>query len=419
MLYPIHKNPNMPETGSGKLMRFLVAIGICLLVVVVQVQAQSLVIRPDRLMEGDGKTRNITLEANNVAPGATLNISVSYSSDPNSPPTSFIPKFSVQDNSAEDKNTQDGKIRLVLPKAFDKTGVYLVEIDEPRTTLRLVHEPNSSYIRRFVDWLVGAAGSGTRGGLPRKPARERIEEVIQNKTQDKFAIWIAPMPPVGQEIQEDSRTLKIRSALMPSWSRSGNQIACSVWKNGKWNIAVYTINRTGGATPLWQWNPRVDRTSDFSPAWSPNGDAIAFVRLTQDQKSDLWILQLKNRRPQKEIKVTNTGNVQTVFGWDKDAGLIYETRRPVEGRKVWATKTGTDQLTPLSDGYSRVRGSAPLRQTLIYAWESDSPPYSALYEMDSTGKGWPILIGRGLCLYQWPTISRDEKWLAFDFDCPR
>ena len=406
------------------ILRLLIVVCFVLISLTTVVRAQSVVIRPDRLREGDGKTRNITLEAN-VAPGARLSVSVSYSADPNASGTGFIPKFTVQDNSSDDRNPQEGRIRLVLPKAFDRTGVYVVEVDKPRSFLRLVHEPNnSSYFRQFVDWLVGAAGSGERGS-ERKSARERIEEISASKSQEKFAVWTAALPAAGHEIDPESRNLKIRSAVMPAWSRTGNQIACSVWRNAKWNIAAYTINPAGVATELWQWNPRAERIGDFAPAWSPAGDAIAFVRLTPDRKSDVWILQLgKNRRPTKEVKLTNIGNVQAVLGWDKDLGLLFETKSEIADqsrlRQTWATKitAAPVQPAPLSDAYSLVRGSAPLRQTLIFAQENDGPPISALYEMNSSGKRWPLLIG-DYCSYKWPTVSADEKWLAFEFDCPR
>jgi WD40-like Beta Propeller Repeat len=393
-----------------------------------QVRGQSVSIRPDRLREGDGKTRDITLEAS-VAPGAWLSISVSYSSDPSASNTSFIPKYSVQDNSGEDRNPQDGKIRLVLPKAFDKTGVYLIEVDEPRSHFRVVHEPNtSSYFRQFVDRLVAAAGGGERDSEG-KSALERIHEVTKVKGQDKIAIWTAPMPALGQEIDQQSPSLRIRSALMPAWSRNGNYIACSAWRNEKWIIAAYGINRTGAATQLWQWNRPIEGSSDFSPAWSPDGDAVAFVRLDKHQKSDIWILQLdRNRRPKREFKVTDIGKVQAVLGWDKDVGLLFETRKEIEGhpssRQVWATRITIEgtapraEPTPLSDAYSLIRGSAPLRRTLIYAKENDSPPISVLYEMNSSGKRWPVLVG-DFCSRRWPTVSHDERWLAFEFDCPR
>ena len=388
-----------------------------------QTRAQQPAVSPNRLREGDGKTRNITLNAS-VNPGASLSVAVSYSSGPNASNTGFIPKFSVQDNAKDDRNSQDGKISLVLPKAFDKTGVYIIEVGEPRSILRLVHEPNNtSYFRRFVDWLVGAAGTGRRGSESQS-ALERIEEFTNDKNQDKVAIWTTPMPAVGQAIAPESLRLRIRSAVMPAWSRSGNSLAASAWRNGKWVIASYAINRAGSATQIWQWNSSVPRVGDFSPVWSPKGDGVVFVRLDQDRKSDIWILELgRNRRPKKEIRVTHIGNVQAVVGWDKDLGIVFETKSQIEDhssfRQLWALKptVPTVQITPLSDEYNVVRGTAPLRRTLIYGEENEGPPISALYEMDSTGKSWPLLFEES-CTHRWPTVSHDEKWLAFESDCP-
>lgn len=384
-----------------------------------QTYAQSVSIRPDRLREGDGKTRSVTLEAS-VTPGARLNISVNYTPNPSAVTTVLIPGFVVQDNGSEDRNPQDGNIRLVLPRAFDKTGVYTIQVEETRSVLRLVHEPNNnSYVRQFVDWLVSAAGSGERGS-ERKSAAERIAEAIKTGGQDKIAIWTAPMPAQGEMLDQQSLNLRIKSAAMPAWSPKGSSIACSAWRSGKWMIAAYNFRETGEAIELWQWSGPNDGRSDFSPAWSPDGDAVAFVRLNKDQRSDLWILQLdRNDRPKKEIKFTKLGNVQAVLGWDKDLGIVFETKSDSTSRQLWALKpTLTATATPLSDAYNMLRGGAPLRGTLIYTQENESPPVSVVYEMNSSGKRSPLLVGN-FCSYRWPTVSHDEKWLAFEYNCPR
>lgn len=416
----------MSETIPRQLMQFFIAVCIGLTCLAGHARGQYVSIRPDRLREGDGKTRNVTLEANVIA-GASLNISVAYSSDPAVRSTSFIPKFVVQDNTSEDRNPQEGKIRLILPKAFDKTGVYVIEVDEPRSTVRLVHESNnSSYFRQFADWLIGAAGGGERGAQP-KSAIDRIEEASKLKRQDNSAIWMAPMPTVGQPIDQQSPSLKIRSAVMPAWSTTGTRIACSVWRGGKWVIAVYTVSRTGEATELWKWIPHKNTGSDFSPVWSPDGYAVAFARRNQDQKSDIWMLQLdRNHRPKREIKLTDLGSVQGVLGWDKDIGVLFDIRIEMQDRssmrQIWASKItlgrpATDvQRMPLSDAYNLFRGAAPRRQTLIYNHENDAPPVSVLYEMNSSGRRWILLIGE-VCSYNWPTVSHDGRWLAFYSDC--
>lgn len=405
------------------MMRLFIATCICLIGIVWQAEAQTVVIQPDRLREGDGKTRVVSVEVK-VTPGARLSIAVSYRSDPAAPGSSFISKFSVQDNASEDKNPDEGKIRLLLPKAFDKIGVYVIEIDDPRLVLHVVHEPNNaSYFRQFVDWLVTAAGGGERRG-GRESALERILELNKNEVQDKIAIFTVTMPAAGQEIDRKLLKLNIASALMPSWSTKGNYLACSAWRNGNWIVAAYGINRDGVATQLWQWKSPMRGVSDFSPAWSPNGDGVAFVRLDQEQKSNIWVLEFdSNHRPKKEVKVTTIGNVQGILGWDKELGILFETRPSIEGygsfRQPWALKPTVPnaQVTPLTGEYSEFRGGAPLRRSVFYIDEKESSPMSTFYEVTSHGQ--VRILREADCSHRWLAVSSDERWLAFDSDCPR
>lgn len=406
-------------------MRFVILISLCLITLAGQAQAQSVTIRPDRLREGDGKTRNITVE---VA-ATRLSVSVNYTADPGAVTVVFIPRFVVEDNSSDDRNPESGKIRVVLPKAFDRTGVYTIQIDDPGAVLRLVHEPNnSSYFRQFADWLVGGAGSGQRGsdsGSKYPTARERIEQANKTGSQEKLAIWTASLPPLGEQIDQESTKLTIKSAVMPAWSTKGNDITCSAWRDGRWVIATYTIDPSGNAVQRWQWLSRNNTGSDFSPVWSPDGDAIAFVRLNRDGQSDIWIVELdRNQRPKRELKITSLGNLQAVLGWDKDLGILFETKSEDTGRQVWASKpvmsgtaAGVHHL-PLANAYSLLRGSAPIRGTLIYDQEKDGRPTSVIYEMNSAGKPAPLLVSDS-CYHKWSTISHDEKWIAFEFACPR
>lgn len=394
---------------------------VVLVMLIGNAQAQSgVTLLPDRLREGDGITRTVKLEAR-VDAGASVSISVSYSSDPASGNVDFIPKFVVQDNGGDDKDSQKGKIRLVLPKDFDQIGVYTIAVEGTnRSIVKLVHERNnSSYFRQFAEWLVGAAGGGQRNGLDPKSAAERIEAAIKTSSQDKLAIRTVLLPAVGETIKSASLSVRITSAVMPAWSPQGNDLAVSAWRNEKWVIAAYKIEQTGDGIELWQWNSGKGKSNDFSPAWSPNGDAIAFVRLSEDRKSDIWILELdQDLHPKSESQFTSFGNVQAVLGWDKDLGLLFETKSGT--RQVWGLKTGVENAspTPLPDSYSSTKGSAPLRQTVIYAEEFKSPPpLSVVYEINSN-KRRTLILG-ATCWYRWPTVSRDEKLLALESECRR
>ena len=400
--------------------RLLLAACVVLITLTGNAQVQSVKIMPNHLREGDGQTRNIIIEAR-VADGARVNISVSYSADRTSAAVDFIPRFVIQDNGPEDRDSQKGNIRLVLPRAFDQVGTYTIVVEGQ--TFKVVHERNnSSYLRQLAEWLIGGAGGGERSGLESKTALERIVDTSKTSRQDKFAIWTAPLPSVGESIKSGSLTVKINAAVMPAWSPKGNDLACSAWRNGRWVIAAYTIKPDGDGIELWQWNQQKDKSSDFSPAWSPNGDAIAFVRLNEDQKSDIFILELdKNLRPGTEMKVSNVGNVHAVLGWDKDLGVLFETK--TDTRQMWAVKpsTGAAKSSPtrVAEAYGLVRGVAPLRQTLIYAEDNNSPPpLTVIHEVESPKKDSTLLTG-DRCSYRWPSISHDEKWIALESDCPR
>ncbi len=113
-----------------------------------------------------------------------------------------------------------------------------------------------------------------------------------------------------------------------------------------------------------------------------------------------------------------------VLGWEKDIGIVFETKTEIEGhtgfRQNWALKPTAPkvEITPLDDAYNLVRGSAPRRKAIIYAQGNDGPPLSVLYEMNASGKRQPLLIQES-CTNRWPTVSPDGKWLAFESDCPR
>ncbi len=409
-----------------RMIKLLFAIFVILLSRVGGTYGQTVSIRPDQLRQGDGKTRNITLEAS-VPPGTVLHISAQYNATSNAQSTNFIPRFAVQDNARGDRNPQEGKIRVVLPRAFDGLGIYLVKVDETGALLQLVHAAdNRSYFQRFADLLMNAAGGGERG-TRRGTAIARLEEMERLEEQGRTAIWTAPMPTPGQAIDGNAPRLRINSAMMPAWSNKGDHIACSARHHERWVIAAYEFNQAGELTERWKWASTSVVGSDFSPVWSPDGQSIAFVRQTGDQKSDIWVLNLnKTGRPKSEVRVTKLNSVQEVFGWDKDMGIVFEVKKELEDAskvsQVWALKiTGSQHATvvaqsPLPDPYRLLRGSAPRRQTLISNVGNDGPPVSVIYETKASGERWTLLIG-DVCSYEWPTVSPDGRWLAFDSDC--
>ena len=419
----ISSQPRLRNDRRRLLLKRLLLTCVCLVGFVGHAAAQSVVVRPDQLREGDGQTRSIVLTVK-VDAGAQVSVAVNYTSDPNNGSSTFIPRFTVQDNANNDRSPQAGIIELLLPKSFERTGVYIIEVDKPdaRLSLKLVHEPDNSWsVRRFFERLIAAAGGGDRHPNP-ESVLERIEEVTKNNEQEQVAVWIAPVPVAGQELKRASLKPIVKSALTPSWSKTGNYLVCSAWRNGKWTLAAFTVNRVGRATPLWQWSTNVTGVTDFSPVWSPNGDAIAFVRVDSDHKSDIWLLELdRNRRPKREKKVTNFGNVQAISVWHAELGILFEAKTELENRPdiqhLWAIKTPVANAQPilLADEFELMRGEAPRRQSVFYLEDRKGPPWSVLYEANANGK-FRVLLDES-CAHRGLVVSSDERWIAFDSNC--
>ena len=99
----------MSKIDSRPLRKSFITACVGIMTLAGHAQGQAISISPAGLREGDGNSGNVTLGAS-VTPGASLSVSVNYSSDPTRPAVSFIPKFVIQDNAAEDRDRQEGRI---------------------------------------------------------------------------------------------------------------------------------------------------------------------------------------------------------------------------------------------------------------------------------------------------------------------
>jgi hypothetical protein len=383
----------------------------------------SISVRPNHLVENDGRTRNITLEAE-VSPGEVLRLSVDFASNSNADTESFIQSFIVQDNGPKDSNAEPSKIRLILPKPFDRVGIYYIRVDEAGTSIEIVHQTdNRSTIKRFADWLIGSAGSGQRSGDASESASDRLDE-----RPGATGVWTALMPQDDKAIDEKMLQLRFPSAMMPAWAPAGENLICSIWDRDKWILAAYKMNQNGQFSEQWKHSIQSIQGSDGSAAYAPEGNAVAFLRKSADGKSDIWILRLaRDGHPESESKVTNLGRVLEILGWDKDLGILFEVEKRLADTsrvtQLWSMKVTTGKQlsfgrqSPLPSPYRLLRGSAPQRQTIIDAIQNQSQPVSVVYEMKANGERHSLLTGND-CSYRRPTLSSSGKWLAFDSDCP-
>lgn len=398
--------------------------GLLFLVLLMPVNGQTKVrsasVTPDRFINGDGSSKNVTLTVE-LNSGKSINISVSFRSDINSPTSTFINNHQILDNGDNDNDGRSGIIRTVLPKQFDSVGIYHVRITGMGGALAVVHEPKETWLGAFIKVLLGAARGGTRDGEGSVIAR-LDEKPITN------SILVREVPKIYEEVDNSSLKLKIKSAMMPSWSSDSKKIVCTAWRSEKWLIAGYDYKINGELTENWKWNPASSNsTGDFSPVWSPDGQNVAFIRRLPDNKTDIWLLHFDNQqRPLHEVRLTNIGTIHQLIKWDPDFGILFESiNRESDSsmtREVWSLEARRERSQPAGNTVARtqshklLRGWVGARRSLIYDNQNSAPPLSVIREIASDGSERSLFIGAN-CAYRWISVSNDGALMALDSNC--
>ena len=164
----------------------------------------------------------------------------------------------------------------------------------------------------------------------------------------------------------------VGAQLCPSFSPDGEHIAFSSKGEGKDNFDIY-IKELGGSTPL---RITSDPKPDISPAWSPDGRSIAFVRLLGNGRSAVLLTPALPGGPENRIAELAAPDPlyedARLLGWSADSRWLVVSAAPT-----------TDTVAGLilifvANGEKRVLTSPPL-------------PYD---DLD-------------------PAFSPDMKWLAF------
>jgi Tol biopolymer transport system component/DNA-binding winged helix-turn-helix (wHTH) protein len=123
----------------------------------------------------------------------------------------------------------------------------------------------------------------------------------------------------------ERRIFKTRQAVWSSlsWSRDGKQLAIADGQDKENQSGIFLISiETGEALRVTTPPPRAN---DSWPAFSPDGQAIAFRRVFHDSLSELWVSDAPGREPRK---LTAEQAVIEGFTWMPDGTeLLYSLNR--------------------------------------------------------------------------------------------
>ena len=125
----------------------------------------------------------------------------------------------------------------------------------------------------------------------------------------------------------------------PAWSPSGNQIAFTTDRNGRYQVAIITA-RGGAATML------TGTGNARWPTWSPNGTRIAYQRTPEPTDSvhdaTIWVMGADGSRPRE---LTSGGEP----AWSPDGRWIAFVRSTPDGTDLWMVSASGGTGVRLTD----------------------------------------------------------------------
>jgi Tol biopolymer transport system component len=135
-------------------------------------------------------------------------------------------------------------------------------------------------------WLTAASWAAnvptTEAAFPGANGRIAFHSnrVTEDNAEGDFEIFT--MTATGGSLQQ--LTKNSADDFSPAWSADGEQIAFQSIRDGNWEI--YTMNADGGG----QTNRTGNAARDELPAWSPDGTQIAFMRRLSATNDEIFVM---------------------------------------------------------------------------------------------------------------------------------
>jgi hypothetical protein len=197
--------------------------------------------------------------------------------------------------------------------------------------------------------------------------------------------------------------------LAPAWSANGNKIAFVSRRDG--NLEIYKMNEDGsGLTRLTNNSP-----NDVHPAWSPDGQKIAFTSY-RDGQAEIYVM---NADGTGQTNVTNNPVYDLDPSWSPDGSKIaFSSDRDVQtgGAEIYKMNSDGSGVTRLTNhplGDSEPNWS-PNGQKIAFAADVDYSDeiFSNIFVMNADGSGRTTVVGGGTP-FDHPAWSPDGQKIVF------
>jgi dipeptidyl aminopeptidase/acylaminoacyl peptidase len=228
------------------------------------------------------------------------------------------------------------------------------------------------------------AGSGDQAGLSWSPSGERLVVADQSFDSEPFT-WTSDIVTIdgsGDGTPEAMVLLEAQSGApypvlaAPAWSPDGQRIAFARWNESTRLYQIYVMNADGtGVTRLTN-----NSSDDSEPDWSPDGSKIVFGR-----DGAIWVM---NANGAGQAQLTNGASRDNGPAWSPDGAKITFQRAPVtcpcspEILTMNSDGTSPTNLTntpsisetapawqPIITSYARPKGASPSQIYLVPAYK--------------------------------------------------
>lgn len=141
----------------------------------------------------------------------------------------------------------------------------------------------------------------------------------------------------------------------PALSASGGQVAYTMGQNGK-DQDILVRNIRDGSTALLVGGP----TADTSPAWSPTGDRLAFVRVVPDTPCQIFIKTLPDG-PERRLAACRNFETSKIV-WAPDGARLYFIDRPTRSAagRIFSVAAEGGTVTAVTSPPAWMRGDRDL-----------------------------------------------------------
>lgn len=264
----------------------------------------------------------------------------------------------------------DGQIAFTRATKFEgmniESDIYTINVDgsgEKRLTQTPRNfdgmpawSPNGEHIAFATDrdggnwelYVMDSDGAQQRRLTNTPEEDESIPAWSPNGEKIAYATDATSNPSIWVMDADGSDRKELGSGLFPSWSPDGRRIVYTAYYGERPYIAVMNSDGSEGRSLGASLIERVTgRVYDEEPAWSPDGEKIAFASYAGDDNQEIFIMNVDGSERRRLTNLPTDEHWPPT--WSPDGERIAFTSESAKGSNIYVTNADGSGLTKLTD----------------------------------------------------------------------